>query len=101
MVTVHKGPEAGGLSARFGRVGRHRLLNITVEVNPWLVIVEGFEINLRLSGNKDQACVVLLSHVGHHVQRCSKVSLSWRSKVGRQQGDLGTQVNPSDLYAPQ
>ena len=89
MVTVYKDPAVNGLSTRFGRVGRHGLLNITVEVNLWLVIVEGFETNLRVSVIKDQACVMLLPHVGHCVQRYSKVSLLWRRKVGRQQGYLG------------
>ena len=100
MVTVHKGPEVDRLPTRFGRVGRHRILHITVEVNPWCVIVEGFEINLMVSGIKDQACVMPLPQVGHSMQSYSNVSLSWRSKIGRQQGDLGAQINPSDFYAP-
>ena len=89
MVTVHKSSEVNRIAAWFRRVGRHRFLHITVKVNPWLIIVESFKINLRVSGIKDQAGVVPLLQVGHDMQRCIKVSLSWRSEVGGQQGDLG------------
>ena len=100
MVSFHKSPEADRLPTRFGRVVGHRLFHITVKVNPWLVIVEGFGINLRVSGIKYQAGVMPLPQAGHDMQRCGKMSLLWRSKVGRQQGDLGAQINPSNFYEP-
>ena len=100
MITVNKGSQVDGLSARFRRIERDRLFDVAIEVNPWLVIIEDFVVNLGVSGVKSQTCVVLLAQIRHHIQRSDEVSLSRRSEVGRQQGNLCAQIDSTDLNAP-
>jgi hypothetical protein len=82
MVTVHKSSGVHRLAAWLRHVGRYRFIHVAVEVHPWLVIVEGLNIDRRVSGIKDQAGAMPLFQVRHNMQRYIEVFLLWHSKVG-------------------